>query len=1007
MGDINNIVDYLILSPTPDNEKKTSYLKFLADSKQFNLESFNSNIDKIVTIVKNGTKLNILPESGLCWKIISIFFEHGKSNLLYKKVVEKGILDEYVAFLNKTLDDMLNSGSSKPKVFTLVGLQNSIIENCFISSMDCLSIEVIPTFLQVSTQFLSIPKKLKLVKDLILNLIAQQQQQLQSQQQQPQLQNFLTLIEELNKRLSIPYQSFCDLIKNDDKTFFRNILGENMFSMAIVCQELFKIYESGINQKVAALLNVNPTFRHIIIEYPQVYNYINFKSPLEKSLEALLINFKDYIQFFKKDEFDPESKNSRGGKLFKYYVKVCQFFFEKFIQHSDSNLLSLSVQTIVDILIELPPNRSITNQANIDLIIEDSKQFIVCMLEQLFQIDINDQRWVDKIIGIILSNSFNSFNNYNGGGNSSSSSSKNQQQQQLGEFKLVLLIFENLPNLNFSESTLIELFKFGVNCFVNFIPEIYQSPWFHQNVLYSFHNLIISSKITQSTEFYSLLISSLYYSNPITQNFLIEIWFQIISYSSEYFQNWNLTLIIKTLLKFNNRYEITDFINSLTILLKRVFKILDSNQKEIVFHHLVMDILVKDSLIGNQDIITSIPISIGIFFTIIDDVDNTQLSHSLNQNIQSKVIPFLISKLNQPNIFSTPNLMENLLLILSKIKTIESNEIIQLLNQMIILILGSISENTELSSLFGSKKSLIVSYSLEILSNNVNSFTPIQLKQVLEICSNLSSSSSNCKFSMCKLMTSIGSSTQANQYLFKLDQGTVISSFKSIYQNLFKSPSLILYMYIQKSLKSFQQQQQQQPLQQQIQNCSIIIQQLNQIIPPEEMNRVKNYLQSIPQPLGIIEMPDEERFKEHLNTIKQFDEFKKNNLKERYNQLATTSVINIASVFSIPSVSNGMNGNYFANNNNNNNGVNGLMVSSTGKLYNPNKPIPVGFSEDELYSGLDEIKNGLDRVSKQISFGIKMDKTKLERFRLQYKQTGEKLMEIGDALMLSQQHNSR
>lgn len=91
--------------------------------------------------------------------------------------------------------------------------------------------------------------------------------------------------------------------------------------------------------------------------------------------------------------------------------------------------------------------------------------------------------------------------------------------------------------------------------------------------------------------------------------------------------------------------------------MKRVFKILDSNQKEIVFHLLVLDILEKDSLIGNQDIITSIPISIGIFFTIIDDIDINQLSKNLNQNIQSKVIPFLISKLNQPNVFSTPNLM--------------------------------------------------------------------------------------------------------------------------------------------------------------------------------------------------------------------------------------------------------------------------------------------------------------------------------------------------------------
>ncbi|EAL67054.1 hypothetical protein DDB_G0280793 [Dictyostelium discoideum AX4] len=302
------------------------------------------------------------------------------------------------------------------------------------------------------------------------------------------------------------------------------------------------------------------------------------------------------------------------------------------------------------------------------------------------------------------------------------------------------------------------------------------------------------------------------------------------------------------------------------------------------------------------------------------------------------------------------------------------------------------------------------------------SFTPIQLKQVLDICSILSSLP-NCKFSTCKLITSIGASTQANLYLFKLDQGTIISNFKSIYQNLFKSPSLVLYMYIQKSIKSFQQpqnyqQQQQQQQQQHIQKESVIIQQLNQIIPPEELNRIKSYLQSLPQPLGIIEMPDEERFKEQLNTIKQFDEFKKNNLKERYNQFTTSNIINIASVFPIPTLSNGtINGNHITtnnnnnnnndnNNNNNNNGVNGLMVSSNGKLYNPNKPIPIGFSEDVLYSGLDAIKDGLDKISKQISFGIKMDKTKLEKFRLQYKQTGEKLMEIGDALMLSQQHNN-
>ncbi|KAN0030797.1 hypothetical protein ACTA71_009442 [Dictyostelium dimigraforme] len=1003
MCDINNITDFLILDPTPNPEKKITSLKILADTKQFNSELFNSNINKILTIVKNGVKSNTLPESGLCWKIISIFFEHGKSNLLLKKVVAKGILDEIVAFLNKSLDDMLNTGLNKPKVFTLLSLHNIIIENCFISAMDCLSIEVIPTFLQVTTQFLSIQKKVKPVKDLISNLISQTQIQTQTQiaptQLSQQLQIYLAQIDELNRRLGVPYQSFCDLIKNDnDKSFFRHILGENVNNMAIVCNELIKIYEIGINQKVAALLNVNTTFRHIILEYPQTYSLINFKSPIEKTLEAILINFRDYIQFFKKDEINPESKNSRGGKLFKYYVKVCQFFFEKFIQHLDSDLLSLSIQTIIDILVELPPNRTITTQENIDLIIEDSKHFIVCMLEQLFQIDINDQRWVNKVIGVILSNSFNNYNN---------SSSKNQQS--LGEFKLVLLIFENLSSLNYSESTLNELFKFSINGLTNFIPEIHQSNWFHQHVLDSFHNLVIHSTITQSTEFYNLLISSLYYSNPITQNFLIDVWFQIISYSSEYFQNWNIALIVKTLLKFNNRYEITDFINSLAILLKRVFKILDSNQKEIVFHLLVMDVLEKDSLIGNQDIITSIPISIGIFFTIIDDVDiNQQLSQSLNQNIQSKVIPFLISKLNQPNIFSTPNLMENLLLIISKIKIIESNEIIQLLNQIIILILGSISENTDLTNLFG-EKSLIVSHGLDILSNNVNSFTPIQLKQVLEICSILSSFS-NCKFSTCKLMASIGGSTQANLYLFKLDQGTVISSFKSIYQNLFKSPSLVLYMYIQKSLKSFQQQQEQQlPQQQQqqhIQRDSVILQQLYQIIPPEEYNRIKSYLQSVPQPLGIIEMPDEERFKEQLNTIKQFDEFKKNNLKERYNQL--TNVINIASVFSIPTLTNG---NHITNNNNNNNSNNsvgnGLMVSSTGKLYNPNKPIPIGFSEDELYSGLDTIKDGLDKISKQISFGIKMDKTKLERFRQQYKQTGEKLMEIGDALMLSQQHNNR
>ncbi|KAN0028577.1 hypothetical protein ACTFIV_010423 [Dictyostelium citrinum] len=1003
MGDLNNVIDFLILDPTPNTEKKTNCLKILADSKQFNLELFNSNINKIITIVKNGVKVKMLPENALCWKIVSIFFEYGKSKLLFKKVVENGILDLYTEFLTKSLEEMIATGTNKPKIFTLIGLHNNIVENCFISSMDCLSIEVIPTFLQISTQLMYLQKKIKQVKELISSLITS----LSTSTPAPtplsqQLQICLTQIDELTKRLGTPYQSFCDLIKNDDKSFFSNCLGENINSMAIVCDELIKIYESGVDQKVAALLNVNTTFRHIITEYPQIHNFINFKSPLEKSLEAMLVNFREYIQFFKKDEINTDSKNSRSSKLFKYYVKMVQYFFERFIDHFDSNLLSISIQTIIDLLIELPPSRSITNQENIDLIIEDSKQFIVCILEQLFRMDINDQTWLNRIIGVFLSNSVNNksgFNSFNNNNIINSNSNSNKNQQSFGEFKLILLIFENLSSLNYSESTLIELFKFSINGLTNFIAEIYQSVWFHQNLLDSFHNLVIHSTISQSIEFYNLLISSLYYSNPIVQNFLVDIWFQIISNSSEHFQNWNIALIIKTLLKFNNRYEITDFITSFSILLKRVFKILDSNQKEIVFHLLVRDVLEKDTLIGNQDIVTSIPISIGIFFTIIDDLDTNQLSQNLNQNIQAKLIPFLISKLNQPNIFSTPNLMESLLLLFSKIKIIESNEIVQLLNQMIILILGSISENTDLINLFGSDKSLIVSYGLEILSNNVNSFTPIQLKQVLEICS-IVSSLSNCKFSICKLITSIGSSTQTNMYLFKLDQGTVVSSFKSIYQNLFKSTSLVLYMYIQKSLKSFQQQQQQ----------SIIIQQLNQIIPPEEINRIKNYLQSTPQPLGIIEMPDEERFKEQSTTIKQFDEFKKNNLKERYNQLTTTNFINIASVFSIPILSSGtINVNRNSNNNYNNNsngGINGIMVSSNGKLYNPNKPIPIGFNEDELYSGLDSIKDGLDKISKQISFGIKMDKTKLERFRLQYKQTGEKLMEIGDALMLSQ-HNHR
>ncbi|EGC37495.1 hypothetical protein DICPUDRAFT_86934 [Dictyostelium purpureum] len=281
-----------------------------------------------------------------------------------------------------------------------------------------------------------------------------------------------------------------------------------------------------------------------------------------------------------------------------------------------------------------------------------------------------------------------------------------------------------------------------------------------------------------------------------------------------------------------------------------------------------------------------------------------------------------------------------------------------------------------------------------------------QLNKVLSICSSIvSAQPTTTKYPICTLIGRIGQSNTCNKHLIKLDHGSVIQCLKNIYQNLFNSASLTLYLNIEESLKSFitptttpfsnntniilndngdMEMQELHSSQQE----NFIKMYLDQIIPKEEKKRIEDFLNSKPQTYSTIPLNDK-RFIEEINEIQKFDHFRKSNLRERYNILDCQK-IKINQILPINKPSSPLSSPTLTSSNGK------LMLSSNGKLTSSTPP--KGFSKDECNYGLELVREGISRIKKQIEFGIRMDKDTLDNYRRNVKQTADQIIELHDNL---------
>eukprot|EP01132_Coremiostelium_polycephalum_P005516 gene5516-6870_t len=302
---------------------------------------------------------------------------------------------------------------------------------------------------------------------------------------------------------------------------------------------------------------------------------------------------------------------------------------------------------------------------------------------------------------------------------------------------------------------------------------------------------------------------------------------------------------------------------------------------------------------------------------------------------------------------------------------------------------GGGGANTGFSSTMNTQAGGSDSTETRYLNNHSRNLASPQIKTILSLCSTLSQIPT-AKPIICKLLTSLSHKYNNNEYPLKsIDQTFLINNLKNIFSNLLISPvNSILFLQIGMTFYNFKKN---------YELNSILISNLIDIITiKEDRTRIEDFLSKIPYRIETLPISDNERYRDHKESIENYDRIKRtNNLTNRHLLLSYQS----ATCTPPPppqhqshQQQNGMKSqldllntskNYYSKLNNN--GNNHYYDDGT-------------FRKEELFVGLDLIKQGFEKIDRQRDIGIKMDKESMDKFKTQYKSYYSSLEQMYDYL---------
>ncbi|KAF2074402.1 hypothetical protein CYY_004298 [Polysphondylium violaceum] len=898
----------------------------------------------------------------LSWRLIAKLFRINRTGDTFTALLTT-IKESYPRYVKKCVDKIkekidnykTTSIEEHKKQMLLLKQHEIVLKSIVIdASLEFLNTSNFSSFVLLAIELTTVEKTLiKPLADQIASMAT-------SDTEQPK-KDYLETSRDLLKLFGEPYQ----LLKNPSTFTF---LQQNENSIPLVVKCLFDAYEYGVENKNTYYLNTNTIFKLIIQKYfTKVSEKININQTLEKTMSALLIQFKEYSNIFKDEhiskfgEIDPSS-HSRYLKLFAYYSKITQFFFKTFGFKFDANILKKSITLIITLLSDLKPSKSFRiNPKKADILNAECLPLIKDLFYDLLDSSKQD-KWIKDVLVTILKIDTNS-----------SSSNNSNNSLSIGQLKLLHLFFEKIDtyidvvDLDFIVNHLLKSYfeLSSQDC----LFELYKVDGFMQFIVNGLIPLLSNERlcITSSKSFYQTLLSIMYTGTKPLVSMIISIWTLIFSNSDESLKNWILILILKNITLFNNHYELPNILSNFSILLTSIWKYLSVDQQTIIYQSLVSQTDLEQG---------KFPRSVILFLDVLDSIKEQQsLSITCNNLVNNQLVPFLMARLNQSDILLTPNLFENLLYLLSKIQ-IQSTEMVQSLIGICIEFLNCISDKELMLDNVFLNNGLCIYYAFEIVSRYSESLSHQNIISMLKI-SNQLSSNPIIKYSICNLLSTLNK----NHSLQLIDHMVVMNYLQFIFINLFNTPDIILYEKSTDLLCNLKK--------------STINLKISDLIPQDKKLKIESLLNlsNVNSKLS----DDDISFIQQKKFILDQYQYQQQQSNQEYKLYELPSL-----VLPIP-----FNSNTSSHNNNNqqqqpqdiNNHNTGIPINSVLNGYqNSNSKYKSSIKKDDLHEGLDLIIQGIHVIKSQIENGIKLDKENLEKFRSEYKSVTDSLINMSDYL---------